>query len=392
MEKSVCFLEKFLRKFSKVFVIILFISVLLFSLIFSAHYNYNDSPYFGRTNSYTFISIALNIAVILLMLYISRKTKINFKILSILYFTLEIVYMIVVPLKTFSDMKFVSDIAMNNFHDDTGYLLGFSNNYPIVIIFYILFKAFYSDVIVIRLINIFMNIGIAYFSYKTYNLIYEKENKFVLLLSFINISVFLYVNHVYNDIMFTFLNSVLLYLVMLNKKSKVHYFGIILLSVLQYLIRPVGIIYIIAIAMYMFFTRKEYIKTLKYLVITFLIIIISNFIIVSIFGKSEENIGIWSFLQMGINEEEFGFQDGTHSSNWTSKDVINKAKALGVKRGKNKKIAIFNFIIIGFFLFYLIWEIKSRYIYSLYPIFIIYASRTVSYLLDNDKKYLKEKS
>ena len=35
---------------------------------------------------------------------------------------------------------------------------------------------------------------------------------------------------------------------------------------------------------------------------------------------------------MGINEPEFGFQDGSHSSNWTFKDVKNRVLELGSTR------------------------------------------------------------
>ena len=32
---------------------------------------------------------------------------------------------------------------------------------------------------------------------------------------------------------------------------------------------------------------------------------------------------------MGLNEEEFGFQDSSHSTNWKAKDVIERINTLG---------------------------------------------------------------
>lgn len=43
---------------------------------------------------------------------------------------------------------------------------------------------------------------------------------------------------------------------------------------------------------------------------------------------------------------------------------------------RNERDLLF-YLIIGLFCFYMIWEIKSRYIYCLYPIFIILSSNGI---------------
>ena len=48
----------------------------------------------------------------------------------------------------------------------------------------------------------------------------------------------------------------------------------------------------------------------------------------------------------------------------------------------NRNYSLFNYCICGFACFYLIWEMKSRYIYSLYPLFIIYAVIGIEYIFN----------
>ncbi|MBR3697147.1 MAG: hypothetical protein IKM97_02595 [Clostridia bacterium] len=55
---------------------------------------------------------------------------------------------------------------------------------------------------------------------------------------------------------------------------------------------------------------------------------------------------------------------------------------------KNNVRDLFLYIIVGFFSFYLIWEIKSRYIYCLYPIFLILSSSGLEKVIN----YFKERN
>ena len=51
---------------------------------------------------------------------------------------------------------------------------------------------------------------------------------------------------------------------------------------------------------------------------------------------------------------------------------------------KQKEDLLYYFII-GLFCFYLIWEIKSRYIYCLYPIFLILSTRGIEKIKRREK-------
>lgn len=53
---------------------------------------------------------------------------------------------------------------------------------------------------------------------------------------------------------------------------------------------------------------------------------------------------------------------------------------------KDENYSLFLYIICGVACFYLIWEMKSRYIYSLYPLFIIYTFGGIKYIFEFVKK------
>ena len=371
----------------------------------------------------------------------------------VLYFIAEIIYLKLVPIKPFSDMKSVVQIATSGFKEGMEYIYVYPNNLPIATIFYFLFKI-YNGVMVVKITNIVCNMLIIYFAYKTYKNIYKKKNRLVLLFGIFSISTFLYVNHVYNDVMYVALTTVILYITTKKELVKKDIILLALLSFLQFLIRPVGIILIIAISMYLILKKYDY-KTVIVIIATFILcnliyIPVKNYFI----PKSEEKLKypIWSFLQMGINEAEFGFQDSSHSVDWTFGDVTSRIKELGVKRltkllakkeywlwtegtyqveryafgagqedtfyyetpltnkllnpetskirkaldylmkaqyfvliglslislikkDENGKKDLLLYFIIGMFCFYLVWEMKSRYIYCLQPVFWIFAAR-----------------
>ena len=333
----------------------------------------------------------------------------------------------------------------------------YPNNLPIAIVFNLIFRITTYDVFVLKIVNILCNIITIYFAYKIYQNIYQKENKMVLILGICSVSTFLYVNHIYNDVIYVALTTSILYLVTKKEQNVKEVVLISILAFLQFVIRPVGIILNIAIGMYYILKRQEFKKVLTIFSI-FLVLEIGYLQVEkSLIPESEEKMKfpIWSFIQMGINEEEFGFQDASHSTKWTFADVKDRIVelgpfklikllgkkqywlwtegtyqvqryAFGVEEGeqffyetpatklvcdtqnskvrkaleyfmkgqyfvlivlsfidvmiredkkeiKDKKEILF-YLIIGLFCFYTIWEMKSRYIYCLYPIFLILAT------------------
>ncbi len=449
------------HKFSKIFIMTLFICILLGMLCINSVYLYIDMPSFQLNNIWNYLSIFITIISLIFIVWIYKliKKKINinsfiFALFSF-YFILEFLYLKFVPLKPFSDMLNIVQVALSNFNEGMEYLYRCPNNLPMTLLFWLILKI-YPKVFAIKLGNVVCNLLIIYFSYKIYNNIYKKDNKLVLLLGLTSIPMFLYVNHVYNDIIFTMLTTIVIYILTKHELKNKDIFLLSLLSFFQYIIRPVGIILIIAEGMYLILKKSNY-KVLIVIVVTFIICNLLYIPLKKIYiPENQKNLQypIWSYIQIGMNETEFGFQDGSFSTEWTAIDIINRCKDLGIKRliklflkkeywlwtegtfqteryafgaglqdsyeyetaitsyvldpenstirkaldylmkgqyivlitlsligiikeekveaVKNTKDLLFYFII-GMFCFYFFWEIKSRYIYSLLPIFWILA-------------------
>ncbi len=458
--KCVEYLDKFISIISKNFLIIFFSVLIIFMFIMNSIYLYTDTPDFKINNFENYMYILLNLVFIIGIIFITRKISKKFKnyklligIIFLIYFILEVIYIFLIPIIPFSDMGQVVKIAMSDFTENIEYLQLYPNNFTICVIYNLIFRLTSYNTWGIKILNIICNILTIYFAYKIYKNIFKKDNILVLVLGVFSISTFLYVNCTYNDLIFTTFVMGTIFCITKEKQDLTNTIIISILAFLQYIIRPVGIILIIAICMY--YLLKE--KNIKKIVILLSVFLILNFgyktIQHKIIPKSEEEISIWSFLQMGINEEKFGFQDGSHSKDWTSSDYIEKIKEIkGIRLAKiifkkiiwtwtegtyqveryafgqnlenqyyydtfltskvykidsnlrnileslmkgqylillilslvgvnfenenidNHKIYLLFYLIIGILCFYIIWEIKSRYIYCLYPLFLIFAA------------------
>lgn len=464
--------DKIISFISKNFLIIFFSILIIFMFIINSIYLYTDEPDFKINSMKNYIGIVISLIFIAGIIYgtrkISKKIK-NYKLLIaiifLIYFILELIYVFLVPIIPFSDMGEVVKIAMSDFTENIEYLKINPNNFSICLIYNLILKLTSYNVISLKILNIICNIVTIYFAYRIYKNIFKKDDILVLMLGIIGISTFLYVNCTYNDLIFTTLVTIIIFCLTKEKQSVFNTIVISILSFLQFLVRPVGIILIIAICMY--YLLKE--KNIKNILILLSIVLILNLgyktIQNKIVPKSEDEITIWSFLQMGINEKEFGFQDSSHSSKWTSRDYTDRIKELGFVRitkliskkiawtwtegtyqveryafgqelekqyyydtfltskvfetdsnlrnileylmkgqyfvlmilslfgivfededmDKNKIYLLF-YLVVGIFCFYVIWEIKSRYIYCLYPIFLILATNGINKFIEKYKK------
>ena len=320
MDKVSTIIDKIISGIAVNFSRILFAVIIIGMFFINSVYLYIDKPDFRMNNIYNYLGITINIVLLIGIIvfgkYIRDKLKNNKKIYIIfflIYFIFEIGYILLVPLKPFSDMKSVTDIALANFNTDIHYLQIYPNNLPITIVFNIIFRITGYNVISLKIFNIICNIFIIYVSAKIYENIYKRENNVTLIFGLFGIATFLYVNNTYNDIVFTILIMIALYFITKQYNNK---FDIVIISVilfLQYIIRPVGIIVVIATIMYYLLKNKNK----KNVIAIVSIFIICNLIYVQvekrIIPDSQEKYPIWSFIQMGLNEEEFGFQDGSHS-------------------------------------------------------------------------------
>ncbi len=470
MKRCVEVASKFVSFIAENFLKILFAIIIISMLFINSIYLYIDKPDFQFNNINNYIWIIINLLFIFALIFIFyimpkriKYSKIFIITVFLLYFIMEIIYIFLVPITPFSDMAEVIKIAKSNFTENIEYLQKYPNNLPICILYNLIFKVSSYNVIILKILNVICNILTIYFAYKIYENIYKNKNIVLVLLGLCSISTFLYVNCTYNDLIFVTIVMAILYLVTKEQQNKLKFLLICILSFLQYIIRPVGIILVIALCLYYLLNKRNLIAVVI-LVASFLILNFSYFKLKeSIIPVSDQEIPIWSYIQMGINEEEFGFQDSSHSTSWNFTDYINRLKELGPKRftkllikkviwtwtegtyqvgryafgnqlenqydyetvltkkvyntdsklrdtidyamkgqyftllllsylgmffGKNNndKIKLILYLVMGIFCFYVIWEIKSRYIYCLYPIFLIFATRGSEVLIEKIKK------
>ncbi|MCM1234890.1 MAG: hypothetical protein NC489_32720 [Ruminococcus flavefaciens] len=443
--------EAYINKVAFIMVAFILWMILIVGLFWQAGYDYADFPYFERTTAINIISIIGSAVIMIIYMYIGKKSNWNLCFLFIGYVAISMLYLFFVQLEPFSDMKMVYDIACHNMRDESGYLSSCSNQIPVCIYLWILLKVFGESIMVPKLFNLLCNILICWFIYKIYLFYSDDFNsaKGIIWFSAFLIPPVLYENHIYNDVFFTMLTVIMVYFILCRKYTKMTLLLLCGIAILQYLIRPCGIIYIIAMEMYMILFRKERKKALICSVVILVGIIGISVINNQIFQVDKsEGYPVWSYIQMGINEEEFGFQDGTHSADWTWQDCVEKYRQLGwkkvvrimikkevwmwtegtyqaqryafgdsmavythenfltkdlrnlggycrsllnlitkgqyyiymllallgIKKLKyNREISLLLYIVCGMACFYLIWEIKSRYIYSLYPIFLVFS-------------------
>ena len=460
----------------RIFLFIVFCVFSIISLFIKPNYNYDDSPEFIYMTPEIIICVLLVILGIMLLLrYRTAINKISKPwLITIIYIFLGIIFIILVPLKPFSDMEQIFRAAIEvsklnfSYFLDNLYFKLWPNNVLVSFLYGLIFIVFPKNVIIIKILSIICILLIAKVSTLLISLYYNKYSNLFYLLFLSLGSVFLYINHIYTDIPFTLisLTSVYIYLKDSNKLAVP-----IILLVLLYFIRPVALIYIFAIIIDYFFTNKAQIR--RKLKIIFLVFSVSFFIFFSVnffihhvvnYNDGERSMPVWSYIYMGFNQEEFGFQDGTHSVDRNANDVVARLKSNGVKEvieiiakkeywmwmegtyqaqryafGENckesdskfyyetaatkylmnneqilrkavdsfiyaqyfilfaltlywfikpqsGKLSVIYLIYMGMFLFYIFWEIKSRYILSLYPFMMIFSIWTLLSLPNKERR------
>ena len=276
MKKIIDKVDLIIHKISISFVIVLFSIIIVGMFLVNSIYLYIDKPAFQINNIWNYLAIIINMVGVAILILVNKFLKNKFPenkkitiILFVLYFIAEFIYLKLVPIKPFSDMMQITKIAQSNFSQGIEYLQHYPNNLPITILFYLMFKL-HSGVMIIKLFNVACNIITIYFAYKTYQNIYKNENKLVLLFGIFSIPTFLYVNHMYNDIIFVALTTIILYIITKEKLRKQDIILLVTLSFIQYIIRQVGIILIIAECMYLIL-KKCNVKTVTILLTTFII-------------------------------------------------------------------------------------------------------------------------
>lgn len=447
-----------IRIASNVLFVVFGIMILFSIFIKSVYYFQNDSPGFELVNILDVLAIFLWGLILAIFWkfkdWISLHLKKKWIILS--FFLTSLLFVIMLPLKPFSDMEQIynaaSKVAIGDFSyfANNSYFMQYPNNILVSLLYGGLLFIFPKNILTIKILNILLIIGITIISCKIINLIYKNEISnlfYIYSLSFL--SVFLYANHLYTDILFVFISVLGVYIYLKNDKFII--LDYILYSVL-YFIRPQAVFYIIAITIGYLVKSKN---TILRKVINILLGVSIFFLINAGFkygvervliGDIDSAMPVASYVYMAFNEQKFGFQDGLHDLNRTFNDVKYRLNSYNFKtviaiilkkiqwmwtegtyqaqryafggdeNGKflydtiiskycinsknlwrrfldslmraqylwnfgltlpmfiSKKKFKFEIIIMLFaanFIFYIFWEIKSRYILPLYPFMLI---------------------
>lgn len=455
-------MERFVFHAARYMCIAIFLSVCVFGLVWRSDYHFDDFPYFSRNHLCNYISVVLNALLLFSIFLFFQKHHVRIRLCLTVYGLICITFMFLVPLEPFSDMESIFNIANSGMADTGGYLSRYENQIPITLYLYAL-SFIGKNIIIPKLMNVAFNIWTAYMTYKIGSVLFG-EDKRILLYTCLFIPPVLYVNHIYNDTMSAALAAAMTYLALDKRETKWKTAVLIMLSALSIWLRASNILFVLAILLYWMFPLKKWRKASVYVLsVTLLLCGLQKTGKTLVHTDGEGGYPVWSYIQMGLNEEEFGFQDGSHSEDWTFSDCIERVQSLGIKRtvkllvkkemwmwsegtyqaeryglgdvnaeyttenavtqslhtqsnlrkaasywmkGQYYVLALFAllgiiaekkrngtellfYFMCGFFCFYLIWEMKSRYIYALYPYMILLALQGMKWV---SRIYYKNKS
>ena len=453
----------FLQKLSTSIVVILFTTILVLDLFVQPEYHFDDYPYFDYRSGYLCIAIIVVLLITIGIMKLGEIIRWNAWIPIAFYTLSSLAFLYLIPMIPVSDQGGVFSLATNNLDDPFGYMDVNINVIPTILYEYGLVKLFGTSLWVQKIANLVCGLLTLIITAKTYGLLSdlsseqnnhtglfsETECK-MLWLGALFLPVFFYNNHIYNEVPSVTMSLLMIYLVIRNDDKAWIRAITIIVSCLQFVLRQSGIILVIAVAMYIFFYQKHKIYAVIYLASVIAgYLLIEKCYTLAVVGDGAKGYPVWSFIKMGINEAEFGFQDNSHRSDVTLWDCVDRyveygplkvltifAKKIfwiwgegtyqsgryglgypdnayayetfitariagsperklrivanmvlraqylfymffavvGTLRARKKPaFSVLFFIICGFFLFFIIWEIKSRYLYGLYPIFLVLA-------------------
>lgn len=334
---------EFLIRTTSLIMMVLFGIMLLVSFGVKAVYCYDDSPAFVRIQALDIV-IFLGVLVFL-MAGIYWREKLNHifsvKLCVIVYIVCAVLFILLVPLKPFSDMQEIYmgalEIAKGNFayFNQNIYFVQYPNNLLITIIYGGILFFLPKSFIVLKVFNIAVIIGIVYFSEKIIQIYWKNNYKNLFYLYSLAFgSVFIYVNHVYTDLLFVLISIIGIYFYLKNKKLLP---GVLVLFSFLYFVRPQAIFYILTIIIhYLAKSDTRMIKKIGTMIVCAIIFLGSHLVVTygiekPIIGDVDHSMPVASYVYMAFNEEEFGFQDNTHSVDRTFGDVAERLEQYDVR-------------------------------------------------------------
>ena len=216
------------------YIILLLMSLILFTGLFikPIYICALDKPDF-ISNKWHDYAMMLIYAIILFILFRKRKifNKIPFQITVILYFLLGLFYIYEFPLMAFSDMGQIYEAALQVAHGDflsfqsNPYFATYPNNVVLALLYGGILWIFPETVVTLKVVNIILLISIIVIAEQMVQIYFPNQYRNLFyIFAFSFLPAFLYINHVYSDIPFTFLTVLAMYLYLKNKSSRGDFF------------------------------------------------------------------------------------------------------------------------------------------------------------------------
>nr|WP_302598880.1 hypothetical protein [uncultured Cellulosilyticum sp.] len=324
-------------------IFIFFSIIFLLSLVIKPMYHFQDYPYFEWVNSLDIVCICA-MGIITYGIYKCREEiekRLSVKKIIVGFIVVSLIYIALVPLEAFSDMKQIYEgaliFAQEGFSGLRGieYFKVYPNNIVITIVYGIILMIFPQSIVTLKIINIAIVLGTAIVIQKLWAIQNSKYTNIVLLFNLAFLPIIIYINHIYTDLLFVMCTLAAVYIYIKCGKKII---APMIILAMTYFIRPIAVIFIVAVLIdYICYVYEKRAKTkIKEIIIASIIGILifgtSNMIITKyVADEQEQRIPVWSFIYMGFNQEEFGFQDDSHDANRTPSQIIDRIKGYSAK-------------------------------------------------------------
>lgn len=342
--------------------ILFIICILLFSLFWRAEYcayKYGDTPKWIREDTVSLILTILMTFLIFALVSITGEMLDCFDrkrvlfVVMLLSAAVQVTFILLFPAKQFADQDTVNYIAYRLLKGEyeafqKGYLYKYPNNVGITLFLTLIYRIFPKTLLVPKLLNVVFSSVTSYLTFRTYEELSPskmedpKETPYgVLLISGFFLPMILLNNLVYNDIIATTFFTGLVYCTVRYGKTRkpVYLFKAGLLTVMGNFFRQLGVVFLIAVTLYLIIKKINVVKAFAFLVITLILCqlpmtIVNAFLIHN--GKITEPIGknsipIHMWLNIGMNKKKMGYWDSSESYNvYIREGKWNKAESAAI--------------------------------------------------------------
>lgn len=349
-ERLIDRLQKIMDFIARYTLLVVLSLIFVVGLFIKAMYSFDDFPYFTFPNKYDFLA-ALLVLAMFAGVYLKRdwiQQHLNYRLCAVFFVLCALAYVLLVPIKPFSDMDPVYNGALHfsQFQWDEmlqdEYWEMFPGNIRLAVFWGILIIPFPKTLLTFKVWNIFFVYMIAFFARKTAKEYGVKYYNLVYLFLLSCLSLFLYINQIYFDVPVMLMCIIAVYL---YKKYDNPIPSFLILGLARYLRQNVTI-FVVAFAILFLFENREMFRTKKWLkqlgrlaISLLLFLVVSRGLSTAVQNRfidgNFQSYPFWNQIYIGINEAEFGFMDNDFSYDRSAQDVINRVEEYGpVRMGK----------------------------------------------------------